>query len=39
MLTESEKQEQFMLLLLQLATRREREVIKNNRQLFLRHDA
>ena len=36
MLSEPEKQEQFMLLMLQLATRREREVIKNNRQLFLR---
>ena len=33
--TESEKQEQFMLLLLQLATRRERQIIQDNRQLFL----
>ena len=35
-MTESEKQEQFMLLLLQLATRRERQIIQDNRQLFLR---
>ena len=33
--TESEKQEQFMLLLLQLATRRERQIIQDNRQSFL----
>ena len=34
-MTESEKQEQFMLLLLQLATRRERQIIQDNREQFL----
>ena len=33
--TEREKQEQFLYLLLQLATRRERQVIKENREPFL----
>ena len=34
-MTEREKQEQFLFLLLQLATRRERQVIKENREPFL----
>ena len=35
MLTEEEKQEQFMLLLLALANRRERQIIQQNRPLFI----
>ena len=34
-MTEEEKQEQFMLLLLRLATRYEREIIQNSRLMFL----